>query len=460
MSSDMSPMTIFRCLAWALGIALAFVLGTACDGSATDDAAHTESATPAVDAALTARDERLLMRFSPLGEPPVDETNAVVGDERAARLGQFLFFDQRLSKNGEVSCASCHKPEQAFSTAAPLAEGLEKTPRHAPTLLNVGFHHWYNWDGSADSLWAQAIGPLENPSEMGFTRTGLVHLVANDQELRDAYEAIFAELPALEEIPGQARPVPESPDHPHHKAWAAMGPANQEAVNRVLTDMAKALAAYQNKLVRGHAPFDTFVEGLRDNDPQKVAVLSASARRGAKLFLGEAGCANCHTGPNFSDASFHNLGLGPRDWLAGTDHGGPDEGRWDGVSRVKASQFNSTGAFSDDTDGKRARWNAFLRRTSEDHGQFKTPSLRNVAVSAPYMHGGHFETLEDVVRFYVTLGEQVRVGHREEMLVPLALSERDIDDLVAFLESLTGEPLGSELLHPPASPTSPTLSER
>jgi cytochrome c peroxidase len=427
----------------AAGLAAGFTTG--CDrqpAESSDDAASSKGD----EASLSKREEKLLMRLSPLGEPPIDETNAIATDERAARLGQFLFFDERLSENGQVSCASCHKPEEAFSMAAPLGEGLDKTRRHPPTLLNAAFHHWYNWDGSTDSLWAQAVGPLENPKEMGFTRAGLVQLIAGDDELRGAYESIFGVLPDLDTLPAQARPVADDPDHPHHTAWAAMSPGDQKAVNQVLVNVTKALAAYQTQLVRDQAPFDTFVEGLRDQDAQKLEALSASARRGAKLFLGEAGCANCHTGPNFSDGSFHNLGLGPRDWLTEAD-----EGRWDGVPLVKRSEFSSTGEFSDHTDGKRAQWSAFLTRTPEDHGQFKTPTLRNVAITAPYMHGGHFDTLEEVVRFYVTLGEQSRLGHREEMLVPLALSERDIDDLIAFLESLTGEPLDESLLHPPAS---------
>ncbi len=381
----------------------------------------------------------------------MDETNAVVDDERAARLGQFLFFDARLSQNGQVSCASCHMPDHGFAMPSPLGRGLDDTPRHVPSLLNAAFHHWYNWDGSTDSLWAQALGPLESPKEMAFTRTGLAHHIHADAELRRAYEAIFGELPKLSEtarFPEHARPVPDDPEHPHHKAWAAMQPADRRAINRVLTNTTKAIAAYQTKLVRKNAPFDTFVEGLEEGDEAKLAALSESAKRGAELFVGKANCVACHTGPNFTDGTFHNLGLGPREWIS------KDEGRWDGVSAVSKSEFNAVGPYSDKTDGKRAQWIEFLTRTSEDHGQFKTPTLRNVELTAPYMHGGQFETLEEVVRFYSTLDEPVQLGHREEMLVPLGLTERDIDDLVAFLHSLTGEALPAELTRQPPSPLS------
>lgn len=437
-----------------LGLAFALVVPVACDKQSESPAASASA--DAVAGVFSQREKKLALRLSPLGEVPRDETNAVVDDARAAQLGRFLFFDERLSANGKVSCASCHEPDHGFSLEATLGHGIAGTPRHPPSLLNAAFHHWYNWDGSKDSLWAQAVGPLESPVEMGFTRAGLAHLVWVDAELRGAYEAIFGEMPDLSDatrFPKAARPVPAEPEHPHNQAWQAMAPQDRQAVNRVLTNVLKTIAAYQTKLVRKDAPFDTFVEGLRSDDDKKMAALSESQKRGLDLFLGKGNCVQCHTGPNFSDGTFHNLGLGPRDWLEA------DEGRWDGVTAVAKSEFNATGLYSDKTDGKRAQWIEFLTRTPEDHGQFKTPTLRNVALTPPYMHGGHFETLEEVVRFYSTLDERTQLGHREEMLVPLGLSDQEVDDIVAFLESLTGEPLADELKRPPSSPSlSPSLS--
>lgn len=399
---------------------------------------------------FTAHERTLIERLSPLGTPPVDETNAVATNPRAARLGQSLFFDKRMSANGKVSCSSCHQPGHGFSMAAPLGKGLASTPRNPPSLLEAAFHHWYDWGGRADTMWAQAFGPMESSKEMGFSRSGLAHLIDTDKQLHAAYEAVFGKLPDLADtkrFPAQAKPVAGQPDNPQNKAWMAMRPKDRDAVNRVASNATKAIAAYQTELVRGDAPFDTFVAGLKDNNPAKLAALSPSAQRGLKLFMGKAGCVRCHSGPTFTDESFHNLGLGSRPWLDPND-----PGRWKGVNMVKKDTFNAAGAYSDAPHGKRAQWLEFLARTAEDHGQFKTPSLRNVALSSPYMHGGHFNTLEDVVRFYSKLNEQGAVGHREDMLKPLELTEAEIGDVVAFLKSLTGKPLADRLTKQPPSP--------
>ncbi|MFB6264557.1 MAG: cytochrome-c peroxidase, partial [Bradymonadaceae bacterium] len=164
----------------------------------------------------------------------------------------------------------------------------------------------------------------------------------------------------------------------------------------------------------------------------------------------EAQCINCHNGPTFTDGTFHNLGLPPRPH---TPDG--DTGRWRGIERMRHSDFIATGRHSDAPDSADAKWTRFARRTDETRGQFKTPTLRNVARTPPYMHGPHFDTLEGVVEFYSRLPGTARVGHREEMLEPLGLSERETRDLVAFLRALSGERPPAELLEPPESPVPP-----
>lgn len=408
------------------------------------------AADPTADEPFTPTQIETIRTLSPLPEVPTDPTNAVSGDDRAAHFGRFLFFEKRLSDNGEVNCASCHRPNHGFSVPTRVGRGIGQTPRHPPSLLNAAYHKWYDWDGKADSLWAQALRPLENPDEHGFSRTRAVRLVASDPELAEAYETVFGDLPDLsseKRFPPKARPVPDRPTSKAHRAWQSMAPADRKAVDRVASNMMKAIAAYEEKLVSGAAPFDRYVEGLRSGDPEKLDALSPAAKRGLKLFVDEGDCVNCHNGPALTDGAFHNLGLGPRPWLPKND-----QGRWEGVPAVRANDFNATGPFSDAPESKEADWLRFLRRTSEDHGQFKTPTLRNVELTPPYMHGGHFSTLEEVVRFYSTLDEQSTVGHREEMLEPLGLSEREIDDLVAFLRSLTGEAVPDDLRRPPASP--------
>ena len=359
-----------------------------------------------------------------LASPPalVDDTNRALGRPAAVALGHRLFFDPALSASGEVSCASCHDPAHAFSVNTPLGRGAQATSRHPPSLLNVAHHRWFDWDGKADSLWAQAARPLEHPDEHGLTRSLVARHVASDSRLRGLYESAFEAdpLPALERVRAWPREADE--------------PATREEIERVFVHALKAIAAYESKLNRVNSPFDRWVV-WNQSGAQGASPMSPEAERGARLFVGKARCITCHNGPMFSDMDFHNLGLGPRDWLAGER---ADEGRALGVDHVKRDRLNASGPFSDDPDGERAQWTRFLKRTPENRGQFKTPSLRNVALSAPYMHGGHFATLKEVVRFYVTLDEPVQIGHREDALKPAPLSEEEQRELVAFLEALTG----------------------
>ena len=390
-----------------------------------------------------------MYKRQPLEPPPPDETNRFQADPRAARLGQMLFFDARVSANGEVSCATCHVPERAFTDGRPVARGLGEGHRNTPTVVNVSYSRWFFWDGRADTAWAQALQPLESEHELGASRLQLAHLLHGDPELREAYEGLFGALPPLgdgERFPREARPVPGDPEHPHQRAWLGMEDGDRAAVDRVLANAAKALAAYEHRLVSRRSPFDRFAEGLVDGDPEKLGALGPRALEGLRLFLGKAGCRQCHVGPLFSDGEFHNVGVPPR------GGGRPrDPARYAGARAVLADPFNARGAHSDDPQGPRARRLGALRNPPESWGQYKTPSLRNVAATAPYMHAGQFASLREVVEYYSTLEGAVVAGHhRELVLQPLALSEREIDALVAFLESLTDLDLPAELLAPPA----------
>lgn len=390
-----------------------------------------------------------------LAPPPDDPTNRWADDARAARLGQALFFDARLSASGEHSCASCHDPARGFADGRPVAlggpDGTDEGTRNAPSLWNVGYQRWFFWDGRADSLWAQVAQPLESPIEMAGSRLRLARTIARDAELREAYERLFGPLPevALEEGgPADACPIPDDPDDPRQRAWDALGPERREDLTRVLVHASKAIAAYERKLVSRDSAFDRFARGLKDGDPGAADALSPAAQHGLALFVTSAGCRQCHVGPNFTDDEFHDLGLAPRG-------GGlrADPGRNGGIERLLSDPLRASSAYSDDPAGPAARELDFLARNVETWGQFKTPSLRNVALSAPYGHDGAFATLADVVRFYSTLEGSAPAGHHgERVLEPLGLSERDMADLVAFLESLTDEGVDPALLAPPPSP--------
>jgi len=245
--------------------------------------------------------------------------------------------------------------------------------------------------------------------------------------------------------------VPDDPEDPHHVAYTSMTPADRHAVDRVMSNLVKAIAAYERRLVRGPASFDAFAAGVRANDAERMAAISPAAQRGLRLFIGRAGCRTCHVGATFSDGAFHNTGVPP------ADGGAPrDAGRYTGLPIVRADPFNAAGAFSDDPDGAAAARVQRLVAGPETWGQFKTPTLRNVAETAPYMHAGQLATLEAVVRYYSTLdGAILPTHHQETILAPLDLSEMEIADLVAFLETLSGAPLDPSLLERPPSPGLP-----
>ncbi len=427
------------------GLVLALALGlTACADPAPEPL---RTAVP-FDAAQV----RTILRMSPLPAPPADPTNAWADDPAAARLGQAIFFDPRFSANGEVSCATCHVPQLAFTDGLGLAKGLSELDRHAPTLINATHHRWFFWDGRADSLWMQATQPFEEPREHGTSRTQVVATLADDRALSAAFERTFGEpVPTLSEHARaalEARPVPRDPESAEHVAWLALEEAERAAIDATFVKVAKAIAAYERKLVGGESDFDRFVRGLAAGRQEDIDALSPSAQAGLALFVGDAKCVLCHSGPLLSDREFHSIRIVPRD-----ERLARDKGRQQGIKDLLAGEFNGRGAHSDAPDVGTENLR-YLRAKIDERGQFRTPSLRNVAVTAPYMHQGHFETLRDVIGHYSkmdTIFDPVP-GHVEATLVPLELTDEQIDDLVAFLESLTDADLDRGLLAAPPTP--------
>ena len=369
-----------------------------------------------------------ILALSPLGPPPADPTNEFADNPKAAQFGQTLFFDARLSANGKISCSTCHNPQHGFADDKSQAVGMQTGTRRTESLWNVAYNRWFFWDGRADSLWSQAVQPMERAEEHGLSRRQIVKLIAETPELRSQYETVCG-------------PLPNDSD-------------TAETVDRILVNVAKCIAAYERRLVTRDSPFDRFVAQLRrdntpdaDGDTAKTPVYPAAAQRGLKLFIGSANCRLCHSGPRFTDNEFHNIRVPPLG-------GGParDPGRFGAFERLKRDPLNAAGSFSADADGAAARRLSQLVVRPDSWGQFKTPGLRNVATHPPYMHQGQFATLADVVRFYSTLeGALPPDSHGEQLLKPLALSPREIDDLVAFLESLTGDDIDPALLRAPSA---------
>jgi cytochrome c peroxidase len=424
------------------------VLGLAARGGLRESPAPAGRAGAAVEVVeFDERERAILARLSPLGAPPADPTNAVADDLASARLGRRLFFEKRLSGKGEIHCAHCHDPERAFSDGKQVSEGVGKTARNAPGLIGVAWQRWLFWDGRADTLWAQALHPIEQPLEMDGDRVAVARLLKRDPLLRDLYEGVFGSLPEMDGWPERARP--EEGDGVLGRAWRAMTAVDQERANRVFSNVGKAVAAYERRLIGGPSPFDRFVRGLSSPDPKAsagdLALLDPSAQRGLKLFIGKAGCRQCHTGPSFSDGEFHDVQVRP---LSGGER--TESMRLGAVRKVLGDPFNAAGPYSDAREGAAVEHLTFLATQSESWGAVRTPGLRNVALTAPYMEQGQFADLAAVLRFYSTREGAAPAGHHQEKVVkPLNLTPEELGDLQSFLLSLTEEPPPEEWRLPP-----------
>jgi cytochrome c peroxidase len=326
---------------------------------------------------------------------PVEVIKAAkVENKGMVDLGQKLFFDPRLSKSGFISCNSCHNLSMGGSDnlKTSIGHNWQKGPINSPTVLNSSLNLAQFWDGRADSLEAQAVGPIQNPIEMGFTHEGVVKRLGELPVYKKQFEKIFGEL----------------------------------TIDRV----GQAIAAFERAIVTAPSPYDYYeqikafagldVEDMAD-DPDvakryaevKASVeahpMSEDAKRGRDIFFTEKGnCTACHVGANLADEKFHNIGVG-------MEAEKPDLGR------------------------------VAISKDPKDTGAFKTPTVRNVSLTAPYMHDGSIATLEEVVEWYA------KGGHPNPALSdkirPLQLSAQDKADLVAFMLACT-------------SPTSPVQTER
>jgi len=354
---------------------------------------------------------------------PADPSNQYADNPDAATFGQKLFFDTRFSSNGKVACSTCHQPNKLFQDGIPLAHGVGTTARRAMTIIGTAYSPWFFWDGRKDSQWAQALGPMESAVEHGSNRTFYAHLIAKNYA--DEYTALFGPLPDLSNLPLNAGPVADSEAAAN---WAAMSKQDQETVTRIYVNMGKSIAAYERHLIPGASRFDKYVEAVTKNDYKSAdAILNQDEIAGLKLFIGEAHCTNCHNGPLFTNSDFHNTGVPSAKDLP------EDTGRAKGAQQVLADEFNCLSIYSDAKPDQCSELNFLVANSDKLIRQFKPPSLRNVANRGPYMHAGQFATLEEVLNHYNT-APAAPTGHSE--LEPLHLSQKQIEQIIAFLKTL------------------------
>lgn len=289
-------------------------------------------------------------KFQALGQMPVPEDNPMTPEKIA--LGEKLFKDPILSGDNTVSCMTCHSPDLGFSNGTSVAIGIraQKGNRNSLSVLNAGYYNSFFWDGRAQTLEEQALGPIQNPIEM-------------DQNL----DELIKELKEVKEY--------------------------QEEFNKVFSDgitkenIAKAIAAYERTIVMDKTPFDEYLAGKED-------AISEEAKHGMVLFAGKANCMVCHGGPTLSDNKFYNIGITS-----------DDPGRYE------------------------------VTKKEEDQGAFRTPQLRGLLHTGPYMHNGQFSSLAEVVSFYNKGGDNT--PNQSPLIQPLNLTEEEEKALVAFLESLS-----------------------
>lgn len=337
--------------------------------------------------------------------PFTDTTNQYANNRAAKKLGQQLFFEPRLSSNGKVSCATCHDFSQSLADGKALAVGLSTGGRNTPTLINAGMQRWFFHDGRADSLWLQALGPIESKLEMGGNWQKIHRVFVKDSTLLTAYNQVFSATPLL-------------PNVPYFKIDK----------NRFKVNVGKALAAYEMDLVQFNSRFDDFVTAVVNGNDHRNE-LTLSEQRGLKVFMGKGRCVQCHSGANFSDGEFHNIRL-----MAAVNNP-QDSGRYGAINGLKENPLNTLGVYSDDSTAVKT---LYIRQYEAQWAAFKTPTLRNIALTAPYMHDGSMATLRDVIEHYSRFERAAPDHHKNPLLTPLNFTEQEMSDLEAFLKSLSG----------------------
>lgn len=415
--------------------------------------------------------------------------------KKKAALGKALFFDKRFSANSEISCSTCHVPEKSFSDGRATGKGLAVGARKTPALINVFANSWFFWDGRADSLQSQALGPVEHPGEHGISRTHVVRLILTHylKEFKNSFPDFPVQLHP-EDLPKEAMPFqpplepsakmamytlasldsfsyqdallvrsrkedkaikqittevtdlrPPTPED-WGKAWEGLGQKRKDQINLIFSYFGEAIAHYERGLVATNSAFDRFAARLAKTENVDASLSEEFGEKellGLKLFLGPGACTNCHFGPTLSNQQFHNIGF-PEPENPDPDY--LDAGRSVGVILAKTSPFNCLGHWFTESnpDALSCQEIPWLDLENlENVGAFKTPTLRNVAERAPYGHDGRFPDLRSILDHYNKLPGEPFLGHREETLKPLNFTPDELSALESFLNALSSDIIDS-----------------
>lgn len=319
-------------------------------------------------------------KLEPLGPVPIPADNPMTPDK--IELGRMLYFDPRLAGDSSLSCAKCHDPAKGFSNGLQMSDAYPGTKhwRHVPTVLNAAYLKHQFWDGRAGSLEAQAIGPIAAPIEMNQNYTHLVEKLSGIPWYRDQFKKVF-----------------------------------KSDVN--MDNLAKAIAAFERTIVSKPGPVDRFLSGDK-------SALTDNQKKGMDIFTGKANCIACHHGAALSDGEFHTTGVPEIEELK-TE-----------TDRIATRHFFATDQKYPNPRGVNADYGReLITKSQSDRGKFKTPSLRELVHTAPYMHNGAFETLDDVIEFYMNGGGAH--PNKDPLLKPFDLTDQEFDQLREFLEALS-----------------------
>ncbi len=364
-----------------------------------------------------------------LASKPVVKSNRFAYSPQAVALGKQLFFDQRFSQNAAFSCASCHQPEKGFTDGLVKAKGVHKTGRNTLTLFGVAYQDWFYWDGRKDSLWAQALVPFEAADEMASSRVQVLRIIGQDKHYRKQYETLFGQFPQIiyqSTIKPNAGPWGDSKTRNN---WYRIPKPIQQKINRAYSNIGKSIAAYERTIALPVTPFDQYLKLLFSKGEKEAnQTINPKALAGMKLFIDQpkTHCMRCHNGPLFSNGGFHNIGSGN---FKGKQL---DFGRFLGIQAVTQDEFNCLGQYSDAKPEDCTSLRFLPKQVhGEMQGAFKTPTLRYLNQTQPYFHDGRFSTIKQVINHYQTL----KKGDSE--LPALALTEKEVDQLTAFLKLLS-----------------------
>ena len=373
---------------------------------------------PLVDDHFTENELDLIrgMSLAKLGAPPPDPTNEYADDSAAVAFGKVLFNDVLLSPSGNVSCATCHDPARDLTDGVPQAVGVATGDRNSPAIALSAHARWQFWDGRADTLWMQALGPFEDPLEFGGSRLFVAQEIAKRHAAQ--YDEVFGAkypLPDLSALPANGKPG--------EPAYDGLSAADKEKVTRIFVNVGKAIAAFERAMRVKPNALDRYADG-------DTTALTGPQKHALQLFL-RNGCVQCHWGPRLTDDAFHTIRF-----PTGRQDGKADVGRSGGLEKLAASEFLASSKWSDAPSAAKP----FIVDVPTMLGAFKTPSLRGLPTSAPYGHGGTLTTLLEVAEHYGKRGlehaDPLSIGTTEQWVPAFDSNVRR--DLPPILEVMTG----------------------